>query len=46
MLNATELVHVDTNGRRLALTRRGSGAPMVVLETGLGAESDEWEAVQ
>ena len=46
MLNATELVHVDTNGRRLALTRGGSGAPMVVLETGLGAESDEWEAVQ
>jgi pimeloyl-ACP methyl ester carboxylesterase len=45
MLNATELVQIDTNGRRLALARAGVGAPTVVLETGLGAESEEWEAV-
>lgn len=46
MQPAPELVPVDATGRRLALTRRGTGAPTVVLETGLGAESDEWEAVQ
>jgi pimeloyl-ACP methyl ester carboxylesterase len=46
MQNKTEFVPADTSGRRLALTRRGSGAPTVVLETGLGAESAEWEVVQ
>jgi pimeloyl-ACP methyl ester carboxylesterase len=45
MLNTIELVQVDTAGRRLALVRAGVGAPAVVLETGLGAESEEWEAV-
>jgi len=43
---ALDLVPIDATGRRLALTRRGAGAPTVVLETGLGAESVEWEAVQ
>jgi pimeloyl-ACP methyl ester carboxylesterase len=37
---------VDVGGRRLVLTTSGDGAPTVVLETGLGAESDEWSAVQ
>jgi hypothetical protein len=41
-----DLVPIDSHGRRLALTCRGIGAPTVVLETGLGAESEEWEAVQ
>lgn len=45
MLNAIESVQVDTTGRRLALARAGVGAPTVVLETGLGAESEEWEPV-
>ena len=45
MLNTTELVQVDTAGRRLALAGAGVGAPTVVLETGLGAESEEWEPV-
>jgi len=45
MLNAIESVQVDTTGRRLALARAGVGAPTVVFETGLGAESEEWEAV-
>ncbi len=46
MANTTELIPVDASGRRLALTRGGVGVPTVVLETGLGAESDEWESVQ
>jgi pimeloyl-ACP methyl ester carboxylesterase len=46
MSNTTELIAVDASGRRLALTRGGVGTPMVVLETGLGAESAEWERVQ
>ncbi|HEU5295544.1 MAG TPA: alpha/beta hydrolase [Burkholderiaceae bacterium] len=37
---------IDVGGRRLVLTTSGDGAPTVVLETGLGAESDEWAAVQ
>ena len=37
---------IDIGGRRLALTTSGRDAPTVVLETGLGAESDEWAAVQ
>lgn len=37
---------IDIDGRRLVLTESGSGAPAVVLETGLGAESEEWYAVQ
>jgi len=37
---------IDVGGRRLALTTSGDAAPTVVLETGLGAESDEWSVVQ
>jgi pimeloyl-ACP methyl ester carboxylesterase len=32
--------------RRLVLTTSGHGSPLVVLEAGLGAESEEWGAVQ
>src|SRR5690348_14927597 len=46
MTNSTEYIAVDPAGRRLALTRSGAGAPTVILETGLGAESAEWEPVQ
>jgi pimeloyl-ACP methyl ester carboxylesterase len=45
MLNTIESVQVDTTGRRLALVRAGGGTPAVLLETGLGAESEEWETV-
>lgn len=45
MQNIVESVQVDSTGRRLALTRAGSGTPTVVLETGLGAEAEEWEPV-
>jgi pimeloyl-ACP methyl ester carboxylesterase len=37
---------IDLGGRRLALTALGRGTPSVVLETGLGAESEEWATVQ
>jgi len=37
---------IDVDGRRLAISCRGEGAPTVVLETGLGAESREWAAVE
>lgn len=37
---------IDVGGRRLALTCSGRGSPVVVLETGLGAESNEWAMVQ
>ena len=37
---------VDVGGRRLALICAGAGSPAVILETGLGAESDEWAMVQ
>lgn len=46
MSRTTQFIQVDAAGRRLALTQSGAGAPAVVLETGLGAESDEWEPVQ
>ncbi len=46
MQNAPELIPVDATGRQLALTRRGMNAPAVVFETGLEAESDDWDAVQ
>jgi len=36
---------VNVGGRRLALTCSGRGVPTVVLETGLGAESQEWAEV-
>ena len=37
---------VDVGGRNLSMSCRGSGAPTIVLETGLGAESAEWAAVE
>src|SRR5436853_3473744 len=37
---------IDIGGRRLALTCSGAGSPSVILETGLGAESNEWAFVQ
>ncbi len=37
---------IDIGGRCLAFSAMGEGGPTVVLETGLGAESAEWEAVQ
>ena len=37
---------VNLDGRTLAFVRSGTGSPAVVLETGLGAESAEWETVQ
>lgn len=37
---------IDIGGRRLALTCAGSESPSVILETGLGAESEEWALVQ
>ncbi len=46
MQHTPDVIPVDTTGRRLALTRRGINAPTVVFETGLGAESDDWDAVQ
>ena len=37
---------IDIGGRRLAFACAGEGTPVVILETGLGAESAEWAAVQ
>jgi pimeloyl-ACP methyl ester carboxylesterase len=37
---------VPVSGRKLAFYRAGSGYPTVILETGLGAESDEWNTIQ
>jgi pimeloyl-ACP methyl ester carboxylesterase len=37
---------IDIGGRRLAMTCAGTGSPSVILETGLGAESEEWAHVQ
>jgi pimeloyl-ACP methyl ester carboxylesterase len=37
---------VDIGGRWLMLNCTGSGAPTVVLESGLGDNSTEWQAVQ
>jgi len=37
---------IDVGGRRLALTCSGRGSPVVLLETGLGAESNEWATIQ
>jgi pimeloyl-ACP methyl ester carboxylesterase len=43
---AEEARLISLGTRRLAMTASGHGAPVVVLETGLGAESEEWRAVQ
>ena len=37
---------IDIGGRHLAFACAGEGTPAVILETGLGAESAEWAAVQ
>jgi pimeloyl-ACP methyl ester carboxylesterase len=37
---------IDIGGRCLSVTSAGAGSPAVILETGLGAESDEWAMVQ
>jgi pimeloyl-ACP methyl ester carboxylesterase len=41
-----ETQRVDIGGRTLALACSGEGWPCVFLETGLGAEAAEWDAVQ
>jgi pimeloyl-ACP methyl ester carboxylesterase len=43
---AEETRSISVGTRRLVLTTSGHGSPVVVLETGLGAESAEWGAVQ
>ena len=43
-LPAVEMV--DVGGRRLSVAISGGGNPTVILETGLGAESSEWGAVE
>ena len=45
MPDRTEWISVAPDGRRLALTRAGSGGPPIIFETGLGAESNEWEPI-
>jgi pimeloyl-ACP methyl ester carboxylesterase len=37
---------IDVGGYRLALTSSGAGSPTVVLETGLGAEGNEWAVIE
>jgi pimeloyl-ACP methyl ester carboxylesterase len=37
---------IDIGARTLAVHSGGEGSPNVVLETGLGADSGEWDAVQ
>jgi len=44
--NDPDLRMIDIGGRRLAMTCTGAGSPAVILETGLGAESRDWAAVQ
>src|SRR4051812_37682055 len=36
---------ITVKGRRFFLRRAGRGTPTVILETGLGAESIEWQPV-
>ena len=45
-VGAEETRSISLGTRRLSLTTSGHGSPVVVLETGLGAESAEWGAVQ
>jgi len=45
-LGAEETRAISLGTRRLVVTTSGHGSPVVVLETGLGAESAEWGAVQ
>ncbi|UCI07188.1 alpha/beta fold hydrolase [Mesorhizobium sp. B1-1-8] len=37
---------IRVDGRQIAFACSGRGSPTVVLETGLGAESEEWTSVQ
>src|SRR5215210_334912 len=37
---------VDVGGRRLHITCMGEGSPTVILEHGMGTESDSWAEVQ
>ena len=41
-----EELRVDIGGRSLAVWCAGDGAPAVILETGMGAPSSDWRAVQ
>lgn len=41
-----DMEYAEIEGRRLAYWASGAGSPSVVLETGLGAESADWQAVQ
>ena len=43
---AEETRSISLGTRRLVSTTSGHGSPVVVLESGLGAESAEWGAVQ
>jgi pimeloyl-ACP methyl ester carboxylesterase len=45
-VGAEEIRSISLGTRRLALSTSGLASPVVVLETGLGAESAEWGAVQ
>ncbi|MEO8544920.1 MAG: alpha/beta hydrolase [Burkholderiaceae bacterium] len=40
------LVAIDSAKRRLSVADSGTGEPTVILETGLGADSEEWAPVQ
>ncbi len=43
--DAVEAWATTRDGRRLHLERRGTGAPVVVFEAGMGASRNEWGAV-
>ncbi len=45
-LGIEETRTISLGTRRLAVTTSGHGSPVIVLETGLGAESAEWGDVQ
>lgn len=44
--NAANTLFANLESGRVAYTVAGHGAPTVVLETGLGAESAEWQTIQ
>jgi pimeloyl-ACP methyl ester carboxylesterase len=46
MTSSSHAQFSDIDGHRLAWWSSGTGVPTVVLETGLGAESAEWQSVQ
>lgn len=45
-LSAESMERIDINGRKMAFYRTGLKSPTVILETGVGAESDEWSPIQ